>query len=130
MIPNNRSGYHVLLSGPQILPVQVINVPVGLGLIYVDPRVIKLGLVDFAWLADTLSSATVNLHLPPQSLPIHLMSAVVAVDLTGAWQPWAERWCGSESSLIRTRKSTFTRPWEKSCVCRPSSVRTIAPRRH
>ncbi len=31
-IPGNRSGYHVLLAAPQILPVQVIQVPDGEGL--------------------------------------------------------------------------------------------------
>ena len=82
-IPGNRSGYHVLLSTPQVLPVQVINVPAGLGYTMVDSRGAKAGVVDFAWLAETTASVTLNLRLPPQVLSIHLMSAVEGVDLNG-----------------------------------------------
>jgi hypothetical protein len=63
-IPGNRSGYHVLLSAPQILPVQVIYVPEGQGYTTVDSRGYKFGVVDFAWLAETTASMTVSLGLP------------------------------------------------------------------
>lgn len=82
-IPGNRSGYHVLLAAPQILPVQVINVPVGEGYTTVDTGGVKVGVVDFAWLAETTVAATTNLGIPPQTLSIHLMSAVDGVDLDG-----------------------------------------------
>jgi hypothetical protein len=83
LIPGNRSGYHVLLSAPQILPVQVVNVPDGYGVTTVDYRGVRVGAVDFGWLADTTASMTVSLGIPPQSLAIHLMSAVEGVDLAG-----------------------------------------------
>jgi hypothetical protein len=84
LIPGNRSGYPVLLSAPKILPVQVINVPDGYGYSTVDSHGVKVGLVDFAWLAGITSSVTVSLGLPPQSLSIHLMSAVEGADLNGS----------------------------------------------
>jgi hypothetical protein len=82
-IPGNRSGYHVLLAAPQILPVQVVNVPAGLGISTVDSHGVKVGVVDFAWLAETTAKQTVNLGIPPQALAIHLMSAVEGQDLNG-----------------------------------------------
>jgi hypothetical protein len=82
-IPGNRSGYHVLLAAPQILPVQVIQVPDGEGYSTVDSRGVKVGVVDFAWLAETTAATTTTLGIPPQSLSIHLMSAVEGVDLNG-----------------------------------------------
>jgi hypothetical protein len=82
-IPGNRSGYHVLLAAPRILPVQVVNVPVGLGITTVDSRGVKFGVVDFAWLAETTANLTVSLGIPPQALAIHLMSAVASQDLNG-----------------------------------------------
>lgn len=80
-ILDNRSGYHVLLAAPQILPVQVVQIPDGWGYTTVDTRGVKVGVVDFAWLADTVAAMTTNLGIPPQALSIHLMSAVEGVDL-------------------------------------------------
>jgi hypothetical protein len=82
-IPGNRSGYHVLLAAPRILPVQVVNVPVGEGLTTVDSHGVRLGVVDEAWLFETTVNATLRLGLPVQSLSIHLMSSVEGVDLNG-----------------------------------------------
>ena len=84
LIPRNQPGYHVLLSAPVILPVQVINVPADLGYSTLDSHGVKLGVVDFAWLADTTASMTFNLGIPPQSLSIHLMSSVEGADLNGS----------------------------------------------
>ena len=83
LIPGNRSGYHVLLAAPRILPVQVINVPAGEGLTTVDSHGIRLGVVDEAWLFETTVNTTLSLGLPVQSLSIHLMSSVEGVDLNG-----------------------------------------------
>ena len=83
LIPGNRSGYHVLLSAPQILPVQVIHVPDGQGYTTVDSRGARLGVVDFAWLDETTASTTLSLGLPVQWLSIHVMSSVEGVDLNG-----------------------------------------------
>ena len=82
-IPGNRSGYHVLLAAPRILPVQVIQVPDGEGLTTVDSHGIRLGVVDEAWLFETTVNTTLSLGLPVQSLSIHLMSSVEGVDLNG-----------------------------------------------
>lgn len=80
-IPRNHPDYHVLLSAPVILPVQVIQVPAGQGYTTVDSRGYKLGVVDFAWLADTTAGMIYTLGLPAQTLSIHLMSSVEGVDL-------------------------------------------------
>jgi hypothetical protein len=80
-IPGDRSGYHVLLSTPTVLPVQVIQVPAGYGYSWVDEAGAKVGIVDFGWLAETTSNLTLSLGIPPQALAIHLMSAVEGVGL-------------------------------------------------
>jgi hypothetical protein len=82
-IPGNHAGYHVLLSQPQILPVQVIQIPDGWGYSTVDSHGVPVGVVDFAWLADTVAATTISLGIPPQSLSMHVMSAVEGADLNG-----------------------------------------------
>ncbi len=83
LIHGDRSDYHVLLSQPVVLPVQVIEVPSGFGITTVDSRGTRLGVVDLGWLTDTTTNLTVALNLPPQVLSIHLVSAVETADLNG-----------------------------------------------
>jgi hypothetical protein len=80
-IPGNKSGYHVLLAQPVVLPVQVINVPADEGLTTVDSAGNPVGLVDFEWLTETTTNLNISLGIPPQALAIHLMSAIEGVDL-------------------------------------------------
>jgi hypothetical protein len=80
-IPGDRSGYHVLLAPPVVLPVQVINVPADLGVTGLDANGTLIGVVDEAWLEETTFNLNVSLGIPLQSLGIHLMSAIVGVDL-------------------------------------------------
>jgi hypothetical protein len=51
-IPGDRSGYHVLLSDPQILAPLVINVPPGYSQTRIDSAGARVGIVDSTWLEN------------------------------------------------------------------------------
>lgn len=94
-IHGNKSGYHVLLAQPVVLPLQVINVPADLGVTTIDSAGNRLGVVDFAWLDETVTNLNISLGIPPQALAIHLMSAIEGVDLNDGGSldsipPWWE----------------------------------------
>lgn len=82
-IPGDRSGYHVLFSAPQILPLQVINVPPGYGQTRIDSAGTKVGIVDSTWIFNMMANRTLSLGISPQTLPIHVMSAIEGVDPSG-----------------------------------------------
>jgi hypothetical protein len=82
-IPGDRSGYHVLMAQPVIAPVQTVTVPADKGYWGYDSKGARTGLVDEAWLENTVTNLTVSLGVPSQVLAIHLMSSIEGVFLNG-----------------------------------------------
>jgi hypothetical protein len=70
-------AYHVLLSGPSVLPTQSIDVPQNQGTVVENSRGVVVGRVSDSWLSARVHNLLVSLQLDPTTLPVFLTDQVV-----------------------------------------------------
>jgi hypothetical protein len=72
-VSTTSPGYHTLLGGPAIRPLQHWTVPAAKGVTFVNPAAgRRFGIVEGAWFSHQLGSAISSLRIDPRSLVIFL----------------------------------------------------------
>jgi hypothetical protein len=74
-----RTGYHVRLGAPTILPTQTIDVPKNQGFAFVNSRGVLVALMDISWFTTKLYNAINALHVSSRVI------AIVLVHNTYTW---------------------------------------------
>ena len=76
-VSKGSHDYHVLLGGPNVIPLQTINVPTGKFGYITDPATHQIfPVVEDGFVDENVRSLIQNLRLSPQSLPIFVTGSV------------------------------------------------------